>query len=146
MAYYSDHYLFVSDLHSCMNAMCCCCIDTVEDKYLYKGRPLKILKSKVSNPEDINWQSYEIDGLSKFFRVLVAFIIILVFILVSCSIIALCSIYINTHSSDCSSFDSTLNCVTTACADADKTCYCNKNLFAALNNSTINTYCGSKLN
>jgi hypothetical protein len=34
-----------------MNSVCCCCIDDVESKYLYKGKPLKIKNPKVSNPE-----------------------------------------------------------------------------------------------
>jgi len=68
---------------------------------LYKGKPLKIKNAKVPSPEDINWESYEIDGCSKISRVIIAFVIILIFIFISTSIIGLCSIYINTNSSNC---------------------------------------------
>lgn len=34
-----------------MHSVCCCCIDDVSDKYLYRGKPLRIKSAKVSNPE-----------------------------------------------------------------------------------------------
>lgn len=32
-----------------------------------------------------------------------------------------------------------------SCTTIEKTCYCNKNIFTALQNDTINSYCGSEL-
>lgn len=77
---------------------------------------------------------------------MIAILIILVFIFISTSIIGICSIYINTHSSDCENVNTNLDCPTlTTCTTIEKTCYCNKNVFAALNDAKINTYCGDDI-
>lgn len=144
LGYYNDHYLFDSGMHSCFREVCCCCVDEVQEKYLYRGRPLKIKSAKVPEPEDINWESYEIGTCGKIVRVIIAILIILVFIFISTSIIALCSIYINTHASDCEGVDISKECVnstTVTCTSAEKVCYCNKNVFTALNDDKMNGYC-----
>lgn len=59
LQYYSDHYLFGhKNSHSFARAVCCCCIDDPEPKYLYKGKKLYVKSEKVAEPEDINWNSY----------------------------------------------------------------------------------------
>lgn len=37
LQYYSDHYMFDRGLHSCWKAMCGCCINDPERKYLFRG-------------------------------------------------------------------------------------------------------------
>lgn len=71
------------------------------------------------------------------------------FIFVSTSIIGLCSIYINTHASDCEKVDTTKLCINTAtvtCSTIEKVCFCNKNVFAALNDDALNSFCKSEIN
>lgn len=102
LQYYSDHYLFnTKNSHSCMRGICCCCIDDPEKKHLYKGKKLYVKTEKVPEPEDINWNSYEVGICGKIFRVLIAALIIIVFLAISCTVIGLCSIYISSHSVSC---------------------------------------------
>ena len=102
LQYYSDHYLFNNkNSHGCFRATCCCCIDDPQPKYLYKGKKLYVKNERVAEPEDINWDSYEVGFCGKIIRVLISTVIILVFLAVSCTIIGLCSIYISSHSVSC---------------------------------------------
>lgn len=84
-----------------MRGICCCCIDDPEKKHLYKGKKLYVKTEKVPEPEDINWNSYEVGICGKIFRVLIAALIIIVFLAISCTVIGLCSIYISSHSVSC---------------------------------------------
>lgn len=75
----------------------------------------------------------------------IAILIILLFVVVSCTVIAMCSIYINTHVTDCENVDTTIDCPNASCTDIEQDCYCNKNIFASLNDASINAYCGDKI-
>lgn len=60
-AYYNEHYLFShKKSHSCMRAVCCCCVDDPEPKHLFKGNKLYVKSNKVPEPEDLNWDAYEV--------------------------------------------------------------------------------------
>lgn len=149
LQYYSDHYLFnTKNSHSCMRGICCCCIDDPEQKHLYKGKKLYVKTEKVPEPEDINWNSYEVGICGKIFRVLIAALIILVFLAISCTVIGLCSIYISSHSVSCEGviIPSTLaDAKSTITTDKDKKCYCNANFISSFNDDGIKTYCSSFL-
>ena len=101
LTYFNNHYLFGTNLHSCMRSICCCCVDDPEPKYLFKGQKLFVKNANIAEPEDINWDSYEVGCCSKFFRVFFAIFLIIVFLALSCTIIGLCSIYVTANSVDC---------------------------------------------
>ena len=101
LTYFNNHYLFSTKLHGFARSICCCCVDDPEPKYLLKGQKLFVKNDKVPEPEDINWENYEIGTCSKCCRVFFAIFIILVFLALSCTIIGLCSIYISANSIDC---------------------------------------------
>lgn len=95
LEYFKKHYLFsASSFHSCMHSVCCCCIEEIKPEFVYDTKPLKIRNSTVPDPEEINWESFEIDGLSRCFRVCFAILVIIVFLLISCAALGICSIYI----------------------------------------------------
>lgn len=150
LQYYSDHYMFNNkNSHSCMRGMCCCCVDDPEPKYLYKGKKLYVKTDKVPEPEDINWNSYEVGICGKIFRILFSALIIIVFLAISCTIIGLCSIYISAHSVSCEgvTIPTTLQVANaTITTEKEKKCYCNANFITSFSDDGIKTYCGDLLN
>lgn len=149
LTYFNRHYLFDTNLHGCVRSICCCCVDDPEPKYLFKGQKLYIKNEKVPEPEDINWDSFEVGCCGKFCRVLVSVLVILVFLALSCTIIGLCSIYISSNSIDCTNVTipaTVAEAEATITSDTDKKCFCNSNLFESFNSKAIQNYCGSLLN
>jgi hypothetical protein len=147
LTYFNDHYLFNTCSHGYMRSCCCCCVDEPTDKYLFNGEKLLIKSEKVPSPEDINWSSFELTFCSRFFRGLLAFLIIMIFLAVSCGIIGLCSLYISSHASNCSDV---VIPTTVAQAQASNStiavkCYCEANLIASFSDSSIKTVCSSYL-
>ena len=99
-------------------------------------------------PEDINWNSYEVGILGKIFRVLIAALIIIVLLALSCTIIGLCSIYISSHSVSCEGVTippDVATAKTTLTTDKEIKCFCQANLFASFQDSQLVSYCGTKL-
>lgn len=149
LEYYNEHYLFnTRNTHSCMRSLCCCCIDDPEQKYLYKGKKLYIKTEKVPEPEDINWDSYEVGCCGKIFRVLISVVIILVFLAISCSIIGLCSIYISSHAVSCDGLVIPSNLENAKSVNATGQllkCFCTANFIESFNNADIKSYCSTYL-
>ena len=59
--YYNKHYLFAhKKSHTVMRSLCCCCVDDPEPKHLFKGHKLYVKTDKVPEPEDLNWDAYEV--------------------------------------------------------------------------------------
>lgn len=131
-----------------MRTICCCCIDDPQPKYLYKGKKLYVKTEKVPEPEDINWNSYEVGIFGKIIRVLVSAIIIIVFLALSCTIIGLCSIYISSHSVSCEGViipNDLATAKTNLTTEREIKCYCQANLIASINDPAISTYCGTRM-
>lgn len=104
-----------------------------------------IKNEKVSSPEDIEWESFEIGACSKLFRVLFTIVIILIFLAISSTIIGLCSIYISSHSGSCADVT-----IPGSAADASATnnatiiqCYCDANLIVSFSDARIEAVCSS---
>lgn len=137
LQYYSDHYLFGhKNSHSFARAVCCCCIDDPEPKYLYKGKKLYVKSEKVAEPEDINWNSYQVGICGKIFRLIFSTFIILVFLAISCTIIGLCSIYISSHSVSCEGIiipPSVSEAKIKITTEKEKKCFCNANFISSFN-------------
>lgn len=149
LTYFNDHYLFHNrKSHSVMRSICCCCIDDPEPKYLFQGHKLYVRNDKVPEPEDLNWDSFEVSTCSKIFRVMAAILIIVLFLAVSCSIISLCSVYISSRANDCQgvTIPSTVEDAETANqSDEEKKCYCSSNFIASFSDSAIASYCQRQL-
>lgn len=129
--FYSHHYLYSSLFHECcMHGCCCCCIPDIAEKYKFQGAKLSVKNSKVTDPEEINWDSFDISMCSKITRVIIAIIVILVFIVVCSTLVALCSIFIQTNAEDCSGVGTTTLVAAQAAQVANNatvvTCFCNR--------------------
>lgn len=139
--YYSDHWMFDSCTHSCVSTLCGCCVKSPGPQYLFRGEQLKIKAEKVSDPEEINWESLDVGTCNKITRVIFAFVIIIVFIAVCSTLVSLCSIFISVNSINCDG----VTIPTTAQAQVttnttEITCFCNSNLFD-FSDSTVQSIC-----
>lgn len=139
--YYSDHWMFNSCVHSCVSAICGCCVKQPGPQYLFRGEQLKIKAEKVSDPEEINWESLDVGTCSKITRIIFAFIIIIVFIAVCSTLVSLCSIFINVNSINCDGVNIPTEAQVAATANTTEvTCFCNSNLFS-FSDGTIQNIC-----
>lgn len=139
--YYSDHWMFDTCIHSCVGAICGCCVNQPGPQYLFRGTQLKIKSEKVSDPEEINWESLDVGICSKISRILFAFVIIIVFIAVCSTLVSLCSIFINVNSVNCDGVTiPTLAQAQSTASTTEVTCFCNSNLFS-FNDNDIQTLC-----
>ena len=136
-----------------MRGCCCCCVDDPEPKYLFKGQKLYIKNEKVPEPEDLNWDSFEVGCCSQFCRVMVAIIVILVFLAISCSIIGVGSIYISSHADDCEGIDipGSLEKAQEAetndeLTDEQHKCFCNTKFIDSFSDDDILDFCKNHIN
>ena len=148
--YYSNHYLFShKKSHTFMRGVCCCCVDDPEPKHLFKGNKLYVKSEKVPEPEDLNWDAYEVGGCGKCCRILLALFIIVFFLAISCTLIGLCSIYISSHSGDCEGVefpDTVSEAEDEDLDDTQKKCFCSSNFVSSLSDDGIVDYCGKLMN
>lgn len=135
--FYSNRYMFSTTFHSCcMHGLFCCCIDDFPNDHKFRGKALKIKNTKVVDPEEINWDSFDISWCSKITRVLLAIFVVLVFIVICSTLVALCSIFIQTNAVNCSGYDSiTYETAKTTSDSMTVTCFCNSELLNFWNGS-----------
>ena len=96
---------------------------------MFKGKVLKVKNVKVTDPEEINWDSFDITWCSKITRVILAILVVLVFIVVCSTLVALCSIFIQTNAVNCSGYNSISYDVAKVATDSmTVTCFCNSEL------------------
>ena len=142
--YFNDHYLFSNAGHAFNRSLCCCCIDDVEPKYLFKGEKLYIKNEKVPEPEDINWENHQIGCCSKFCRVLFGCLIFLIFLAISCTIIGMCSLYISANSVDCTGIivpKTLTEAERQNITGYERKCFCYEKLVDLINNEEAKKFC-----
>lgn len=127
MDFYADHYSFSTLFHQCVMRGClCCCIKQLPYDYRFNNAELKIKNPKVTDPEEINWDSFDISWTSKILRVVFAVFAILLFVVVCSTLVALCSIFIQTNAINCTGLTGyNITQVQTSGDPAIKTCFCN---------------------
>ena len=80
----------------------------------------------MTDPEEINWDSFDITWCSKITRVIIAIIVILVFVIICSTLVALCSIFIQTNAVDCTGLSGlTIDDARNAPTTQKTTCFCN---------------------
>jgi hypothetical protein len=148
LSYFNDHYQFSTCSHCCMRTCCCCCVNEPDERGVFRSHKVFILNDRPPTPEDINWESYELDCCGTIIRICLSVLIILLFLALSCILIGVCGVYISSRSHNCDSVDTGSYTAATATATGDETiikCYCNANLVASFTDVTIQTACSNYL-
>ena len=106
VASYKKHHLIRHKLWSFL-ARNSCCYKNPEPEHMYKDCTLYIEDETAPEPEDVNWDSYEVRGCRQVGRVFFAAFIIFCFLVISCSIIGVGCTYISSQAHDCDDVDFT---------------------------------------
>ena len=132
---------------SCARALCCAA--EPPERQLFLGKfPVMVKDTRISRPEEINWRSMDMSGLSRLLRVVCSLVVVVLAILVCSALIGFCTLYV-ASSSNCQSYVAPTGATVTLqiaeiqgrASSSATFCYCNANLAQLYTNAEITNYC-----
>ena len=132
---------------SCARSLCCAA--QPPERQLFLGKfPVMIKDTRISRPEEINWRSMDMSGLSRVLRMVCSLVVVVLAILVCSVLIGFCTLYV-ASSSNCQNYVAPTGAtVTLQIAEVQARgsqsatfCYCNANLAQLYTNAEITNYC-----
>jgi hypothetical protein len=131
-----------------------CCTPQPPENRLFLGKhPLMVHNSRLSRPEEVNWQNIDMTRLSRFVRGLLSLVVVALAILVCSALIGVCTLYV-ASSSNCQNYSAPsgstialqISEVKGRNSNSDTFCYCSANLASLYTNAEINAFCSSVSN
>lgn len=141
------HFKLTSSVgQGCLRALCC--TPPPPERTLFQGRfPVMIKNTRISRPEEINWNNMDMSGLTRFVRGTCSVLFVIVCIAITSGLIGLCTLYVAT-SSNCQNYVAPTGTITdqmaeiqTRTGDFELFCFCNANLALMYTDATVGAFC-----